>query len=312
MLAEPLAIFFVIMQQRSDAKIVNHGQCARANLLCKSRAACRRAAWTRRSCRRHAKLPQPPTITLVKEVAVEPLSKDGSHDNIKVKCAELSAPPCAFATIDSATDVVHRRTEEDLDARAEPEQEGGSVDECSATGAAKDVDAEALMDADLESESITDLNTSDASKEQFIKQLVACLQVKKASGNDCSSSFQSVSLPKVSLSSYASRIYKYFRCTDECFVLCLVYIDRIVKLHPHIEVTDFTSHRLFFISALVATKFHDDVYASNDYFARVGGMHPVEVNALEEEFLRLLDWRLCVGPSEYNLYFQTLRGQELL
>jgi hypothetical protein len=88
----------------------------------------------------------------------------------------------------------------------------------------------------------------------------------------------------------------------------LVYIDRIVKSQSVIEVTDLTCHRLFFVSAVVAAKFHDDVYASNEYFAKVGGLDPVELNALEAELIRLLDWRLYVGASEYNSKLQTLRG----
>lgn len=121
------------------------------------------------------------------------------------------------------------------------------------------------------------------------------------------SCFQSVRLPKVSLSSYASRIQKYFRCTEECFVLCLVYIDRIVKYNPHIEVTDLTCHRLLLTGTMVAAKFHDDEYASNEYYGKVGGIELAELNVLEAEFLKLLNWKLCVRTADYNWFLQTLR-----
>jgi hypothetical protein len=119
--------------------------------------------------------------------------------------------------------------------------------------------------------------------------------------------FHSVKLPKVSLCSYASRIHKYFRCTDECFVLCLVYIDRIVKHNPDVQVTDLTCHRLLLTGCMVAAKFHDDEYASNEYFARVGGIDTSELNSLEVEFLKLLNWKLYVRGSEYDWFLQTLR-----
>jgi hypothetical protein len=192
-----------------------------------------------------------------------------------------------------------------------PDERYENVDLEPSTEADKEVDLEASAEDGHETVSVTDLNTTDAAQEQFVRQVVSSMQIKKASGKSPTSSFQSVSIPKVSLSSYASRIYKYFRCTDECFVLCLVYIDRIARAHPEIEVTDFSCHRLFFISAVVAAKFHDDTYASNEYFARVGGIQTAELNALEAEFLQLLHWRLYVGPSEYDLYVQTLRGQAL-
>jgi len=121
-------------------------------------------------------------------------------------------------------------------------------------------------------------------------------------------SFGSQRVPQVSLSSYASRIKKFFRCTDECFVLCLVFIDRIVKSHPEIQVTELTCHRLLLISSVVAAKFHDDEYASNSYFAKVGGIEASELNALEAEFMELINWRLFVKASDYDWYLNALRG----
>jgi len=123
-----------------------------------------------------------------------------------------------------------------------------------------------------------------------------------------SNRFQSVRAPQVSLTSYASRIRKFFRCTDECFVLCLVYIDRIVKLHPDMQVTDLTCHRLLLIGTMVAAKFHDDEYASNAYFAKVGGIETVELNAMEAKFMELINWRLYVKASDYDWYLKALRG----
>lgn len=121
------------------------------------------------------------------------------------------------------------------------------------------------------------------------------------------SSFQSVRVPNISLSGYASRIHEYFRCTGECFVLCLIYIDRIVKHNPHTQVTDLTCHRLLLTGCAVAAKFHDDEYASNEYFARVGGIETQELNSLEAEFLQLLGWKLFVTGEEYDWFLQALR-----
>lgn len=119
--------------------------------------------------------------------------------------------------------------------------------------------------------------------------------------------FQSVKLPSVSLKSYAVRVHEYFRCTDECFVLTMVYIDRIIKRKPDFQLTDLTCHRLLLIGCMVAAKYHDDEYASNEYYARVGGIDTKELNQLEAEFLNLLGWRLHVGATEYEWFLNTLR-----
>jgi len=137
-------------------------------------------------------------------------------------------------------------------------------------------------------------------------------KLMKAMCRECKASvkktgFQSKKLPTMSLSGYASRIHSYFRCSDECFVLTMVYIDRIVKRSPDIRLTDLTCHRLLLTSAMVAAKYHDDEYASNEYYARVGGIDTRELNAMEAEFLQLLGWNLFVGASEYDWFLSTLR-----
>lgn len=114
--------------------------------------------------------------------------------------------------------------------------------------------------------------------------------------------FHSVRAPQLSIRDYLMRIAKYFQCSRECFVLCLVYIDRIVKLHPEFTICSLNIHRLLVTSVMLAAKFFDDVYYSNAHYAKVGGVRTKEVNALEAQFLQLIDWRLNVTPQEYNQY----------
>jgi len=114
--------------------------------------------------------------------------------------------------------------------------------------------------------------------------------------------FHSVCAPQLSIRDYLARIAKYFQCSRECFVLCLVYIDRIVKLHPEFTICSLNIHRLLVTSVMLAVKFFDDVYYSNAYYAKVGGVKIKEVNVLEAQFLQLIDWRLHVTPEEYEQY----------
>jgi len=117
-----------------------------------------------------------------------------------------------------------------------------------------------------------------------------------------------VTAPKVSIRKYFARIHKYFHCSDECFVLALAYIDRIAKNRPHVPFAPLTCHRLLLASCVVAAKFHDDTYVSNDHYAKVGGIELEELNALEAELLQLADWKLYVCPREYNAYLAVLFG----
>jgi len=117
--------------------------------------------------------------------------------------------------------------------------------------------------------------------------------------------FHAVRAPELSIHDYLVRIATFFQCSPECFVLCLVYIDRLVKLHPEFSICNLSIHRLLVTSVMLAAKFFDDVYYPNSYYAKVGGVKTQELNSLEAQFLVMLDWRLHVMPQEYEQY----RGQ---
>lgn len=116
------------------------------------------------------------------------------------------------------------------------------------------------------------------------------------------SQFHSTRPPAISIAEYLKRIRKYFVCSDECFVMALVYVDRLSKMESSIPVCKLTVHRLLLISVMVAAKFHDDVYYSNKYYSKVGGISLKEVNALEAVFLKMMDWNVCMSGQEYELY----------
>lgn len=112
--------------------------------------------------------------------------------------------------------------------------------------------------------------------------------------------FHSESVPPMSIHDYLMRIAKYFQCSNECFVLSLVYIDRIGKQSPEFAISEFSMHRLQLTSIIVALKFYDEGNYLNSYYANVGGITTHEVNGLEMEFLKLLGWKLHVMPEEYD------------
>lgn len=120
--------------------------------------------------------------------------------------------------------------------------------------------------------------------------------------------FHATRAPQLSIRDYLRRIDTFFQCSSECFVLSLIYIDRIVKLHPEFTISSLNIHRLLVTSVMLAAKYFDDVYYSNAYYAKVGGVKTAELNSLEALFLRLLDWRLYVKPEEYEQYRNHVRS----
>jgi hypothetical protein len=56
----------------------------------------------------------------------------------------------------------------------------------------------------------------------------------------------------------------------------------------------------------VASKFYNDIFFGNHFVAYIGGVDLKEMNLLEAEFMKFIDWKLWVEPSEYVLYLNNL------
>jgi hypothetical protein len=59
---------------------------------------------------------------------------------------------------------------------------------------------------------------------------------------------------------------------------------------------------------LVAAKFHDDAFASNAWYSKVGGVVMEEINRLEMAVLNMTEWRLLVRQDEYDAAMRQLEA----
>lgn len=118
------------------------------------------------------------------------------------------------------------------------------------------------------------------------------------------SCFQSTDLSDWSLSEYMEHIHWFFECSAPCLVLSLAYLDRALGDNTQIALNSETCQRLFLCSLLAAAKFHDDDSApySNHFYADVAHVTVEELNAMEKQMCKLIDWRFYVGPSDYLRY----------
>jgi len=119
------------------------------------------------------------------------------------------------------------------------------------------------------------------------------------------SKFNGLHPPSISILYYLQRIAKFSGCSNECFVLMLIYIDRLVTKNS-ITLDVFNVHRLIISAILLSAKFFDDHFYFNPHFAVVGGLQSHEMNSLELEFLFLIEFNLYVSGEEYHKYFNTL------
>ncbi|CAH0485676.1 unnamed protein product [Peronospora farinosa] len=117
--------------------------------------------------------------------------------------------------------------------------------------------------------------------------------------------FEAFRAPGISVRDYLMRIHKYASCSPECFVLALVYMDRLHQMQGFV-LTELNVHRVVITSVVLAAKFFDDHYFNNAYYAKVGGVPCLEMNELEVEYLLLINFSLHVSSETYARYYNEL------
>ncbi len=90
-----------------------------------------------------------------------------------------------------------------------------------------------------------------------------------------------------------------------------MYIDRLCE-NTKIQMAMNNIHRLIITSVLLAIKFNEDDYYSNNHYAKIGGISLQEINKLEEEFIEGLNWIVWVEKSLFDKYSSYLRHYQAL
>jgi len=120
--------------------------------------------------------------------------------------------------------------------------------------------------------------------------------------------FHAMKAPGIGVLQYLERIHKYASCSNECFVLALIYIDRLIQRNNFL-LTELNVHRVVITAVLLAAKFFDDAYYNNAYYAKVGGVLVSEMNGLEVDFLFRINFSLHVTPEVFEKYRAELLSQ---
>ncbi|KAG9316690.1 cyclin-domain-containing protein [Chiua virens] len=75
---------------------------------------------------------------------------------------------------------------------------------------------------------------------------------------------------------------------------------------PLFTLSSLTCHRFIIASITVCSKGLCDTFCTNSLYARVGGIPVSELNVLEREFLRMIDWRLTCTHEVLQEYYVNL------
>ncbi|GMI88787.1 hypothetical protein like AT3G05327 [Hibiscus trionum] len=135
------------------------------------------------------------------------------------------------------------------------------------------------------------------------EKLLAGLRIK-----DGITPFHGTKQPSLDVRQYVERIFRYCKCSNSCFVVAIIYIDRFLQ-RIDAYLTSLNVHRLLITTVLVAAKFMDDQCYNNAYYAKVGGVSTEELNRLEMKLLFDLDFQLHVTTEVFNKYWLKIQQE---
>jgi hypothetical protein len=114
-------------------------------------------------------------------------------------------------------------------------------------------------------------------------------------------SFYSKNTASITVGGYLDRILKYTHIEESTLIIALIYIDRMCEINS-IFLVDSNIHRVMFTGILLALKYNEDDFYTNNYYSKVGGITINEMNSLEYEFVKLLKYSLFVKTPTYEKY----------
>ncbi|KAJ6227981.1 cyclin-related 2 family protein [Anaeramoeba flamelloides] len=146
---------------------------------------------------------------------------------------------------------------------------------------------------------------------EIIGEFLLLASSLKENTDSTESLFYSHEIPPIAIKDYVKRLVQWCPCTKQCFVYAIEYIQRILLAHPEIKINTNNIHRIYFTAVLISSKFCDDFYYDNKGWGKVGGLEIQEVNALEIEFIFLIDFSLNVDIVDYNRTLVAIHNQDI-
>lgn len=132
--------------------------------------------------------------------------------------------------------------------------------------------------------------------------ILEILSENQEKSNFCKSDcFYSKKIPTMSVQDYLRRIIKYSKVETSTLILSIIYIDRVCEREKYV-LNLYNIHRFLLASILVAIKYNEDDFYRNTQYAKIGGIDLSELNSLEDEFCRLLNFSLFVSEIEFTKY----------
>ena len=107
--------------------------------------------------------------------------------------------------------------------------------------------------------------------------------------------------PKISITKYIRRLIKHANPEPSTLILAVIYFDRICN-NGKINLCYSNVYKLILISLVLAIKYNEEYFESNEFYGKVGGLKIKSINKLEIHALKVLKFNLYVKEEIYETY----------
>ena len=108
-------------------------------------------------------------------------------------------------------------------------------------------------------------------------------------------------IPKISITDYVRRFIKNTKPEPSTLILGVIYFDRIC-CNGNFILSFLNVYKLLLISLILAIKFNEEYFETNEFYGRVGGLNNKSINKLEIKVLQILNYNLYVKQDIYENY----------
>lgn len=153
--------------------------------------------------------------------------------------------------------------------------------------------------------SITSLSHAMSGMENDFESLFKILVLNRINHDhtnpEASLLYEGKRIPKINPNDYLDRLITYTKPEKSTLVLTVVYLDKYCNAQK-ISITYRNFHRLILTALTLALKFCEDLIFNNLFYGKIGGVTTAQLNSMEMDFLKTMNWELYVSDLVFNCY----------
>ena len=113
--------------------------------------------------------------------------------------------------------------------------------------------------------------------------------------------FCSKEIPNITITNYILRLTKKINIEPSTLILGIIYFDKICN-KGNIILSFLNVYRLILISLVLAIKFNEEYFETNEFYSKIGGLSNKSFNKLEISVLKILNYKLYIKKDIYDNY----------